>query len=100
LDAGEAVPVDGGYRGAALNLASRLCSLAGPGEILATETVTNLVRKVDGLTYMDRGSAQLKGFSDPVRVLGIQPSEGATPAAAAESRYASIPHLVAVSPSV
>jgi len=56
LDAGEAIPVDGGYRGAALNLAARLCSLAGPGEILATETVTALVRKVDGLRYVDRGS--------------------------------------------
>ena len=31
LDAGEAVPVEGGYRGGALNLAARLCSLAGAG---------------------------------------------------------------------
>ena len=38
LDAGEAVPVADGYRGGALNLAARLCSLAGPGEILASET--------------------------------------------------------------
>ncbi len=29
LDAGEAVPVEGGYRGGALNLAARLCSQAG-----------------------------------------------------------------------
>ncbi|HEX2369065.1 MAG TPA: adenylate/guanylate cyclase domain-containing protein, partial [Acidimicrobiia bacterium] len=36
LDAGEAVIVEGGYRGGALNLAARLCSLAGPGEILAS----------------------------------------------------------------
>jgi adenylate cyclase len=35
LDAGEAVPVEGGYRGGALNVAARLCSLArrrGPRE--------------------------------------------------------------------
>ena len=76
LDAGEAIPVEGGYRGAALNLAARLCSLAGPGEILATETVTNLARKVDGLTYADRGTSQLKGFADPVRVLRIETSDG------------------------
>src|SRR5688500_591216 len=31
LDAGEAVPVEGGYRGGALNLAARLCSLAEIG---------------------------------------------------------------------
>ena len=37
LDAGEAVPVGDGYRGGALNLAARLCGLAGPAEILASE---------------------------------------------------------------
>src|SRR5207244_643107 len=42
LDAGEAVPVADGYRGGALNLAARLCSLAGPGEVLASETVLQL----------------------------------------------------------
>ena len=42
LDAGEAVPVDGGYRGGALNRAARLCSLARAGEVLATEAVTEL----------------------------------------------------------
>ena len=36
LDAGEAVPVEGGYRGGALNLAARLCSSAGPGEVIAS----------------------------------------------------------------
>src|SRR5919205_4281427 len=36
LDAGEAVPVKGGYRGGGLNLAARLCSIAEPGEVLAT----------------------------------------------------------------
>ena len=36
LDAGEAVPTEGGYRGGALNLAARLCSIALPGQILAS----------------------------------------------------------------
>lgn len=31
LDAGEAVPVEGGYRGMALNMAARLCAKARPG---------------------------------------------------------------------
>src|SRR5688572_16012106 len=31
LAAGEAVPVEGGYRGGALNLAARLCSVAAAG---------------------------------------------------------------------
>jgi class 3 adenylate cyclase len=42
LDAGEAVPIEGGYRGA-LNLAARLCSLARPGEILAGASSRALV---------------------------------------------------------
>jgi class 3 adenylate cyclase/tetratricopeptide (TPR) repeat protein len=72
IDAGEAIPVSGGYRGAALNLAARLCSLAGPGEVLVTETVTALARKVDGMEYVDRGTAQLKGFVDPVKVIEVR----------------------------
>jgi|SRR5215218_3478509 len=47
LDAGEAVPVEAGYRGGALNLAARLCSVAAPGQILASETVASLARRVE-----------------------------------------------------
>jgi len=89
--------VEGGYRGTALNLAARLCSLAGPGEIPATETVTNLARKVDGLTYADRGTAQLKGFADPVKVLRIQPSEAPEEVPATDSHPSAIPHPATVS---
>jgi hypothetical protein len=42
LDAGEAVAVQGGYRGGALNLAARLCGQARAGEILASREVTHL----------------------------------------------------------
>jgi class 3 adenylate cyclase/tetratricopeptide (TPR) repeat protein len=74
LDSGEAIPVAGGYRGAALNLAARLCSLAGPGEVLASEAVMHLARKVEGLEYAERGTVQLKGFHDLVKVIEIVPS--------------------------
>lgn len=74
LDAGEAVPVEGGYRGTALNLAARLCSLAGPGEVLASDGVIHLARKLDGLEYAERGAVELKGFDDPVRVVEVQPA--------------------------
>jgi class 3 adenylate cyclase/tetratricopeptide (TPR) repeat protein len=73
LDAGEAPPVGTGYRGAALNLAARLCSLAGPGEVLASQTVAGVARVVDGLTFEDRGTVRLKGFTDPVPVIRVQP---------------------------
>ncbi len=72
LDAGEAVPVDGGFRGGALNLAARLCSIAGPAEILASREVVHLARKVEGVAYVDRGSVRLKGLADPVHVIRLR----------------------------
>jgi WD40 repeat protein/class 3 adenylate cyclase len=72
LDAGEAVPVQNGFRGGALNLAARLCSIAGPAEILASREVVHLARKVDGVTYVDRGSVSLKGLADPVHVMRLR----------------------------
>jgi WD40 repeat protein len=72
LDAGEAVPVDGGYRGGALNLAARLCSMAGPAEILASREVVHLARKVDGITSVDRGPVRLKGLAEPVHVVRLR----------------------------
>lgn len=72
LDSGEAVPTEGGYRGAALNTASRLCSLAGPGEILATETVVSLARRLDGIRFVERRPVRLKGFEKPVRVIEVR----------------------------
>ncbi len=68
LDAGEAVQVDDGFRGGALNLAARLCSIAGPGEILASREVVHLARRVEGVAEADHGSFSLKGIADPVRV--------------------------------
>ena len=71
LDVGEAAPLEGGYRGRALNLAARLCSLAAPGEILASEGVSLVARHMDGLAYIDRGPVDLKGFIQPVRVIQV-----------------------------
>jgi class 3 adenylate cyclase len=71
LDAGEAVAVEGGYRSLALNLAARLCSIAGPGEVLASETVISLAHTVPGLTYAERSPATLKGFPNPVRIVQV-----------------------------
>ena len=73
LDAGEAVRVDGGYRGGALNLAARLCSLAGPGEVLVSPEVAHLARKVEGLDYVERGAVRLKGLEKPVEVVAVRP---------------------------
>ena len=67
IDAGEAVAVEGGYRGGALNLAARLCSLAKAGEVLVSEGVVLLARRVEEVDYVDRGRVALKGLREPVR---------------------------------
>jgi YVTN family beta-propeller protein len=79
LAAGEAVPVEGGYRGASLNLAARLCSLAGPGQILASETVTSLAGAIDGLRFVERRAVRVKGIERPVRALEVVPEVALPP---------------------
>jgi WD40 repeat protein/class 3 adenylate cyclase len=71
IDAGEAVPVEGGYRGGALNLAARLCSLAKAGDVLASEGVVHLARAVDGVQITEWGTAQVKGIAEPVRAYAV-----------------------------
>jgi class 3 adenylate cyclase len=76
LDAGEAIPVEGGYRGSALNLAARLCSLAGPGETIASETVIHLAAHLDGIRYVDPETVRVKGF-ERVRAVRVVPASEA-----------------------
>ena len=75
LDAGEAVPTEGGFRGGALNLAARLCSLAQPGQILASEGFVHVVRHVPGIEFGPRRRARVKGLQSPVGVIEILPEE-------------------------
>ncbi|MDQ2743772.1 MAG: tetratricopeptide repeat protein, partial [Chloroflexota bacterium] len=78
LDAGEAIQVGADYRGGAINLAARLCSIAGPGEVFASEAVIHLAQRTEGLVFVDRGAVTLKGLEQPVRVIQIVP-EGLEP---------------------
>jgi branched-chain amino acid transport system substrate-binding protein len=73
LAAGEAVPLEGGYRGAPLNLAARLCGLAAAGQILASETVTSLSGTVEGVRFVERRPTRVKGLERPVRAIEIVP---------------------------
>jgi hypothetical protein len=79
LDAGEAVPTEGGYRGNALNLAARLCDHAQGGEILATERLVGLAGPVSGLHWPRPRAVRLKGIRDPERVVQILPDEAIPP---------------------
>jgi class 3 adenylate cyclase/DNA-binding beta-propeller fold protein YncE len=80
MDAGEGVAVKGGYRSGALNLAARLCSQAAPGEVLISEGVMHLARKVEGLTFVERKRVQLKGLEEPVRLIEVRHETAMMPA--------------------
>jgi WD40 repeat protein/class 3 adenylate cyclase len=71
IDVGEAVPVEAGFRGVALNTASRLCSRALAGQILVTRDVSDAAASVDGVALEEVGPAELKGFETPVEVIAV-----------------------------
>jgi class 3 adenylate cyclase len=54
--------------GTGVHIASRIVSLAGPGEVLVSRTVRDLVAG-SGLQFIDRGTHALKGIPDEWRVL-------------------------------
>lgn len=75
LDVGEAVQVDDGFRGVALNRAARLCSLAAPGETLVSPGIVYVAPHVRGVRFVARGQEYLKGFPEPVTISLAAPAE-------------------------
>lgn len=71
LDVGDAVPIEGGFRGAALNMAARLCSRATAGQVLVTPGLADRAGQVEGVHYESLGMAELKGFDTPVVVIEV-----------------------------
>ncbi len=71
LDVGEAAVLEDGYRGAALNRAARLCGVADAGDILVTNGLKYIAPLVEGVGFVERGRLQLKGFDEPVEILGV-----------------------------
>jgi len=75
LDVGEAVPVGDGFRGAALNLAARMCAIAGPGDVLASEGLVHLAGPVDGLEYTSLEPTTFKGYDEPIAAVRVNITE-------------------------
>ena len=63
LHTGECEVSDGKIVGIAVSIGARISSLAGPGEVLVSSTVKDLVAG-SGLRFEDRGEHQLKGVPD------------------------------------
>jgi WD40 repeat protein/class 3 adenylate cyclase len=69
IDVGEAIPVEEGFRGVALNTAARLCSKAVSGQVLVTRAVAELAGEVDEVRFEELGPAELKGFEKAVQLI-------------------------------
>jgi WD40 repeat protein/class 3 adenylate cyclase len=101
IDTGEAVPVEDGFRGVALNTAARLCSKAQAGQVFVTRAVAEAVGAVDGLRFEERGTAELKGFEQPVELVeAIAPEPRAAAKGPAPSRRGFPPELDPLTPLV
>ena len=78
IDSGEAVQLaDGSFRGAALNVAARLCARARGGQILVSESTSRLAGRQGGIEYTDRGRVRLKNIPLPIHMLQVLPTHGA-----------------------
>jgi class 3 adenylate cyclase len=70
LHTGECEVVDGKVAGLAVNIGARVASHAGPGEVLVSQTVKDLVAG-SGLAFEDRGSTELKGVPGEWRLYAV-----------------------------
>lgn len=81
---GETVAQEHGFVGSAVNLASRIGSQAGPGEVLISDTLRGLLRTGSTHPLVDRGPLRLKGIAEPIRVWRVEwasPGSPSTPSA-------------------
>ena len=89
VDCGEAIPVEDGFRGVALNMAARLCSKAAAGQVLVTTQLAEAAGAPVEVVFESRGAVELKGFDRPVELLEAQSTHDAVeahpPAAAPEA---------------
>ncbi|MGZ6273990.1 MAG: ABC transporter substrate-binding protein [Candidatus Limnocylindrales bacterium] len=73
IHAGETIETPDGYVGGPVNIAARLCALAGPGEVLVSDTVRALTHTVLPVAFVPRGRRALKGVTDQVAVYAVSP---------------------------
>ena len=61
--------------GGTVNIASRICGLSAPGEVLASDVVRGMARSSAGVSFIDRGDHEMKGVGEPVRVYAVAASD-------------------------
>jgi class 3 adenylate cyclase/pimeloyl-ACP methyl ester carboxylesterase len=70
LHAGECELVDGKTSGIAVHTGARVASLAGPGQVLVSSTVKDLVAG-SGIEFADLGEHEFKGMHEPWHVFEV-----------------------------
>jgi branched-chain amino acid transport system substrate-binding protein len=89
VHAGETIETAEGYVGSPVNIAARICSQAGPNEVLVSETVRALTRTLLPVRFEARGRRQLKGITEPVALFAvIETAQGSVPWAEPQTRRA------------
>jgi class 3 adenylate cyclase len=68
---GECEVVDGKVAGLAVSIGARVAAQAGPGEVLVSQTVKDLVAG-SGIEFEDRGAAELKGVPGEWRLFAVE----------------------------
>lgn len=71
IHTGECERIDGKLGGIAVPIGSRIMSLAGPGDVLVSSTVRDLVAG-SGLEFEERGTHQLKGVPGEWRLYAVR----------------------------
>lgn len=71
INTGEPIREGDDLFGGSVNLASRICAVAGSGRILVSETVRQVVGRIEGADYIDRGYFEIKGFQDPQHLFEV-----------------------------
>jgi class 3 adenylate cyclase len=79
IHSGEVVETDETFVGTAVNVASRVCAVAQPGEVLVTATVRGLTHGSVEASFTSRGKKKLKGVAEPVEVFTAVPRGAAVP---------------------
>jgi class 3 adenylate cyclase len=70
IHTGECEVADGKVAGVAVHMGARIATLAGPGEVLVSGTVKDLVAG-SGIAFEDRGSHELKGVPGEWRLFAV-----------------------------
>jgi class 3 adenylate cyclase len=71
INTGEPVREGADFFGGTVNLASRICAVAEPGQILVSETLRAVAGKIEGTSFEDRGDFALKGFRESQRLYEV-----------------------------